>query len=134
MVIDERQIPVRETVKGACEILGLDPLYVANEGKLLAIVASDSVAAVLHRRSRERSPGNGANGNRHWRHAVVDVCLMSSCHAFAERSLSHHVESGWSSIPLFFSSAFNLCGFNFRQLAARVRHSRMFLAGIQAKL
>ena len=31
MVIDERQIPVRETVKGACEILGLDPLYVANE-------------------------------------------------------------------------------------------------------
>ena len=69
MVIDERQIPVRETVKGACEILGLDPLYVANEGKLLAIVASDSVAAVLHRRSRERSPGNGANENRHWRHA-----------------------------------------------------------------
>ena len=38
MVIDERQIPVRETVQGACEILGLDPLYVANEGKLLAIV------------------------------------------------------------------------------------------------
>jgi len=37
--IDERAIPVREEVKGACELLGLDPLYVANEGKLVAIVA-----------------------------------------------------------------------------------------------
>ncbi len=31
-------MPVREEVRGACEMLGLDPLYVANEGKLLAIV------------------------------------------------------------------------------------------------
>jgi hydrogenase expression/formation protein HypE len=37
-VIDERQIPIPEEVRGACEILGLDPLYVANEGKLIAIV------------------------------------------------------------------------------------------------
>jgi hydrogenase expression/formation protein HypE len=36
--LDEAQIPISEEVKGACEILGLDPLYVANEGKLLAIV------------------------------------------------------------------------------------------------
>lgn len=40
--IREELIPVREEVKGACEILGLDPLYVANEGKLLAIVAPDA--------------------------------------------------------------------------------------------
>ncbi len=46
MVIDERQIPVREAVQGACEILGLDPLYVANEGKLLAIVDQADAAAV----------------------------------------------------------------------------------------
>jgi len=59
MIIDERQIPVRETVKGACEILGLDPLYVANEGKLLAIVASDSEAAAL-RKMREHSLGGDA--------------------------------------------------------------------------
>ena len=45
--LDEKQIPVRESVKGACEILGLDPLYVANEGKLLAIVAAESSGAVL---------------------------------------------------------------------------------------
>jgi hydrogenase expression/formation protein HypE len=36
--IDEQSIPVGEEVRGACEILGLDPLYVANEGKCLAIV------------------------------------------------------------------------------------------------
>jgi hydrogenase expression/formation protein HypE len=47
MVIDERQIPLRESVKGACEILGLDPLYVANEGKLLAVVAGEAAADVL---------------------------------------------------------------------------------------
>lgn len=43
MMIHEERIPIGEAVKGACEILGFDPLYVANEGKLLAIVeASDS--------------------------------------------------------------------------------------------
>jgi hydrogenase expression/formation protein HypE len=47
MVLDERAIPVRESVKGACEVLGLDPLYVANEGKLLAIVAPEMANAVL---------------------------------------------------------------------------------------
>ena len=45
--IDERAIPVREEVKGACEMLGLDPLYVANEGKLIAIVAPEAADAVL---------------------------------------------------------------------------------------
>ena len=59
MVIDERQIPVQEAVKGACEILGLDPLYVANEGKLLAVVASDSAAAILQK-MREHPPGRDA--------------------------------------------------------------------------
>lgn len=47
MTLREQSIPVRETVKGACEVLGLDPLYVANEGKLIAIVAPDMAEAVL---------------------------------------------------------------------------------------
>ena len=38
MTLEERAIPVREEVRGVCELLGLDPLYVANEGKLVAIV------------------------------------------------------------------------------------------------
>lgn len=47
MLLNEHAIPVRESVKGACEVLGLDPLYVANEGKLLAIVRADMAAGVL---------------------------------------------------------------------------------------
>ena len=36
--LDECAVPLREAVKGFCEILGLDPLYLANEGRLVAIV------------------------------------------------------------------------------------------------
>jgi hydrogenase expression/formation protein HypE len=49
MYLNEPDILVRETVRGACEILGLDPLYVANEGKLIGIVAADVGDAVLQR-------------------------------------------------------------------------------------
>jgi hydrogenase expression/formation protein HypE len=45
--LDENRIPVRDEVKGACEILGFDPLYVANEGKCIAIVAPEVADAVL---------------------------------------------------------------------------------------
>jgi hydrogenase expression/formation protein HypE len=45
--IDEERIEVREDVRGACEILGLDPLYVANEGRFLAIVPADQAARAL---------------------------------------------------------------------------------------
>jgi hydrogenase expression/formation protein HypE len=45
--IDANTILVQPEVKGACELLGIDPLFVANEGKLVAFVAPDSSAAVL---------------------------------------------------------------------------------------
>jgi hydrogenase expression/formation protein HypE len=45
--LNETAIPIGEEVRGACEILGLDPLYVANEGKVLAIVARDRAEAAL---------------------------------------------------------------------------------------
>jgi len=45
--IVEGRIPVRDEVRGACELLGLDPLYVANEGKLIAVVAPDAADEVL---------------------------------------------------------------------------------------
>jgi hydrogenase expression/formation protein HypE len=45
--IEESEVPIREEVRGACEMLGLDPLYVANEGKLIAIVAPEAADAVL---------------------------------------------------------------------------------------
>jgi hydrogenase expression/formation protein HypE len=47
ILLEESRIPINEAVKGACEILGLDPLYVANEGKLLAIVRPNVANAVL---------------------------------------------------------------------------------------
>lgn len=47
IALDERAIPVRPGVRGACEILGLDPLTIANEGKLLALIAADQAEAAL---------------------------------------------------------------------------------------
>ncbi|MEW6126055.1 MAG: hydrogenase expression/formation protein HypE [Acidobacteriota bacterium] len=57
--IYESRIPVREEVKGACEILGLDALYVANEGKLIAVVADD-IAEALVARMRKNIYGRDA--------------------------------------------------------------------------
>jgi hydrogenase expression/formation protein HypE len=45
--LDESSLPIHEQVQGACELLGLDPLYVANEGKLIAIVAPEAADQVL---------------------------------------------------------------------------------------
>jgi hydrogenase expression/formation protein HypE len=47
ITLDEENIPITEEVNGACEILGLDPLYVANEGKLIAFVPSAEAKKVL---------------------------------------------------------------------------------------
>ncbi len=54
MMIDESRIPVQEPVRGACEVLGLDPLYVANEGRCVLFVPaseSDKALSVLHKHS-----------------------------------------------------------------------------------
>jgi hydrogenase expression/formation protein HypE len=47
MVLDERSIPIRQEVRGVCEVLGLDPLYIANEGKLLVILPEREAKRVL---------------------------------------------------------------------------------------
>jgi hydrogenase expression/formation protein HypE len=47
LVLDEAAIPFRPEVLGACEILGIDPLYVANEGKLVAVVAPQAADTAL---------------------------------------------------------------------------------------
>ena len=49
IVLDENALPVRRSVTAACEILGIDPLYVANEGKLVAIVAPEVAEEALGR-------------------------------------------------------------------------------------
>ena len=55
MVLFEDQIPVRDTVRGACELLGLDPLHIANEGQFLAVVAADCAEAALE--ALRKTPG-----------------------------------------------------------------------------
>ena len=57
--ISETDLPIRENVKGACELLGLDPLYLANEGKLVAIVPPD-FADVLIEAMRGHEAGREA--------------------------------------------------------------------------
>ena len=47
LVVDEESLPLQPEVEGLCEILGLDPLYVANEGKLIAVVPAADAEAVL---------------------------------------------------------------------------------------
>ena len=49
IVLDEAKLPLKPQVRGACELLGFDPLYVANEGKLIAVVPPDDADAVCAR-------------------------------------------------------------------------------------
>lgn len=60
MLLQEGNIPVRETVEGACEILGLDPLYVANEGKLVAIVTAEAADEIVQRMRQHPLGGEAA--------------------------------------------------------------------------
>jgi hydrogenase expression/formation protein HypE len=47
VLLEEERLPVRPMVNGACELLGIDPLYVANEGKFIAVVAADEAESGL---------------------------------------------------------------------------------------
>jgi hydrogenase expression/formation protein HypE len=48
VTLDEEALPLRPAVVGACELLGIDPLYVASEGRLLAVVDADAAGEALH--------------------------------------------------------------------------------------
>ncbi len=58
VVLDETALPVRPAVNAACEILGIDPLYVANEGKLIAVVAAEAADDALARLREHRLGAN----------------------------------------------------------------------------
>jgi hydrogenase expression/formation protein HypE len=59
--IDEAAVPVKESVRGLCEFFGFDPLFVANEGKLVMIVPADEAEAVLSM-MRKHPLGKQASG------------------------------------------------------------------------
>ena len=85
----EKSIPVRPAVRAACEMLGFDPLYVANEGKLIAIVGHDEADQVLAAMRQNRygadavivgqvqteSPGRVLLKTAIGSHRIVDVLL-----------------------------------------------------------
>jgi hydrogenase expression/formation protein HypE len=48
LILDEASLPVEPQVLGACDMLGIDPLYVANEGKFVAIVAPEQADAAIN--------------------------------------------------------------------------------------
>lgn len=57
VALDEESIPVRDGVRGACELLGLDPLHIANEGQLVAVVAPEAAGAAVE--ALRACPGGG---------------------------------------------------------------------------
>lgn len=58
--IDERSLPVREEVRGICEMMGLDPVYIANEGKVVVFCASEVEEQVLEAMRNSRYGGEAA--------------------------------------------------------------------------
>ena len=60
LTLNEEPLPLKGAVKGVCAVLGLDPLYVANEGKLLAFVAPEAAERVLERMKRHPLGGDAA--------------------------------------------------------------------------
>jgi len=80
--IEEEKLPVREAVLSACEMLGFDPLYVANEGKLVAIVAAEDADEVLKvmrgNRYGKEAAIIGDVGTEHSGRVVMKTCLGAS--------------------------------------------------------
>ncbi|MEY9911034.1 hydrogenase expression/formation protein HypE [Catenulispora sp. MAP12-49] len=89
VLIAEDRVPIRPEVTGACEILGIDPLYVANEGKLVAFVAPEAADAALEamRRTeggadaaligevRDEPPGRVLGRTGFGGHRIIDVLV-----------------------------------------------------------
>lgn len=78
--LDEAALPVREAVRGVCEILGLDPLYLANEGKLVAVVPPEHGDAVL---AAMRAHPDGR-----------EACIIGAVHAAPAGTLSLRTRLG----------------------------------------
>jgi hydrogenase expression/formation protein HypE len=92
--IDEAATPIREEVKAFCEILGLDPLYLANEGKIVAIVPPEEVeAALAGMRAHPLGTSAGAIGRVHagetgrvtMRTVFGGRRIVDNCQEFVER-------------------------------------------------
>lgn len=78
IVLFEDRIPVRPEVRGACELLGLDPLHIANEGQFLAVVAADAAGGALEALRHTRGGQDAAViGELRERPESTVICEMS---------------------------------------------------------
>lgn len=84
VLLFEDQVPMRDTVRGACELLGLDPLHIANEGQFLAIIAPEHVDAALEAMGpdaaligeiREQPAGTVVGANGYGGTRVIDMLV-----------------------------------------------------------
>jgi hydrogenase expression/formation protein HypE len=75
--LDESALPIRDEVRGICEILGLDPLYLANEGKLIAVVAAEAADALLEA-MRAHPAGRNAQVIGEVRQAPAGMVVMAT--------------------------------------------------------
>ena len=78
MLLRERAIPVREEVQATCELLGIDPLHLANEGKLIAICAAEDAAVLLA----------AMRGDAHGRDAAIIGEVTDDEHRFVQLETS----------------------------------------------
>ncbi len=80
--LGEDQIPVRDTVRGACELLGLDPLHIANEGQFLAVVAPEyadlALNALCQTDGGERKQSSLAKCTNSQRGSVLITTVMAA--------------------------------------------------------
>ena len=76
MAINESAVPVLESVRGACELLGLDPLYVANEGRFVAMVPEPEAEAALAVMRHHTVPGQAARIGTVTDHQAPPVVLQ----------------------------------------------------------
>ena len=115
IALDEQAIPVHAEVRGACEILGLDPLTIANEGKLLAIVAPEkaeqALAAMRQHPLGVRPPSSapsrpnrrhGLLAHRHWRYARAGYAGWRSVAAHLLALSLAHYPVCYSVAPMLF--------------------------------
>ena len=79
VVLSEDRIPVRDQVRGACELLGLDPLHIANEGQFLAVLAPEHAVAALDA-VRSVAGGEGASLIGEVREGPAGAVLVASAY------------------------------------------------------
>ena len=83
----EEDVPVREPVRGACELLGLDPLHIANEGQFLAVVGPEHADAALASPARH---GRGRGGGDHRRAAPGALPHRARRHLLRQQPSGRH--------------------------------------------